>query len=41
MKFDLTNSQINFIKQTIERDLYNQTNQLIDTLSSIMKMIRE
>ena len=28
MKFDLTNSQINFIKQTIERDLYNQTNQL-------------
>jgi hypothetical protein len=40
MKFALTNSQINFIKQTIERDLYNQTNQLIDTISSIMKMIR-
>ena len=41
MKFDLTNSQINFIKQIIERDLYNQTNQLNDTLSSIMKMIGE
>ena len=40
MKFALTNSQINFIKQTIERDLYNQTNQLIDTLSTILKMIR-
>ena len=28
MKFELTNSQINLIKQIIERDLYNQTNQL-------------
>ena len=28
MKFDSTNSQINFIKQIVERDLYNQTNQL-------------
>jgi hypothetical protein len=39
MKFDLTNPQINFIKQTIERDLYNQTNQSIDP-NRIMKMIR-
>ena len=28
MKFDLTNPQITLIKQVIERDLYNQTNQL-------------
>ena len=28
MKFELTNSQITLIKQIIERDLYNQTNQL-------------
>ena len=28
MKFDLTNPQINLIKQIVERDLYNQTNQL-------------
>ena len=28
MKFDLTNSQIILIKQIVERDLYNQTNQL-------------
>ena len=28
MKFELTNSQITIIKQVIERDLYNQTNQL-------------
>lgn len=28
MKFELTNSQITVIKQVIERDLYNQTNQL-------------
>jgi hypothetical protein len=28
MKFDLTNLQINLIKQIVERDLYNQTNQL-------------
>jgi hypothetical protein len=30
MKFDLTNPQITLIKQIIERDLYNQTNQLKD-----------
>ena len=28
MKFELTNPQINLIKQIVERDLYNQTNQL-------------
>ena len=28
MKFELNNSQITIIKQIIERDLYNQTNQL-------------
>jgi hypothetical protein len=28
MKFELNNSQITIIKQVIERDLYNQTNQL-------------
>jgi hypothetical protein len=28
MKFDLTNPQITLIKQIVERDLYNQTNQL-------------
>ena len=28
MKFELTNSQIILIKQIVERDLYNQTNQL-------------
>ena len=28
MKFELTNHQITLIKQIIERDLYNQTNQL-------------
>ena len=28
MKFELTNPQITLIKQIIERDLYNQTNQL-------------
>jgi len=28
MKFDLTNPQINLIIQIVERDLYNQTNQL-------------
>jgi hypothetical protein len=28
MLFDLTNPQITLIKQIIERDLYNQTNQL-------------
>jgi len=28
MKFDLTNPQITLIKQIIERDLFNQTNQL-------------
>jgi hypothetical protein len=28
MKFELTNSQITLIKQIVERDLYNQTNQL-------------
>jgi hypothetical protein len=28
MKFELTNSQITLIKKVIERDLYNQTNQL-------------
>jgi hypothetical protein len=28
MKFELTNSQITLIKQVVERDLYNQTNQL-------------
>ena len=28
MKFELTNSQITLIKQIIERDLYNQTNQI-------------
>jgi hypothetical protein len=28
MKIELTNPQISLIKQTIERDLYNQTNQL-------------
>ena len=28
MKFDLKNPQINLIKQIVERDLYNQTNQL-------------
>jgi len=28
MKFELTNSQITIIKQVIERDLYNKTNQL-------------
>ena len=28
MKFELTNSQITLIKQIIERDLYNQINQL-------------
>ena len=30
MKFDLTNPQITLIKQIIERNLYNQTNQLKD-----------
>jgi hypothetical protein len=28
MKFELTNSQITLIKQVVERDLYNQNNQL-------------
>ena len=28
MKFDLTDPQINLIKQIVERDLHNQTNQL-------------
>jgi|GEM_PF-2420748 len=28
MKFELTNSQIILIKQIVERDFYNQTNQL-------------
>jgi hypothetical protein len=28
MKFELTNSQITLIKQVVERDLYNQKNQL-------------
>jgi hypothetical protein len=28
MKFELTNSQIVLIQKVIERDLYNQTNQL-------------
>ena len=28
MKFDLINSQINFIKQIIERDLDNQANKI-------------
>ena len=28
MKFDLTNPQINLIKQIVERDLYTQINQL-------------
>jgi hypothetical protein len=28
MKFELTSSQIDLIQKVIERDLYNQTNQL-------------